>query len=57
MWLKIFSTIKVPSVGSNSWLFLVLVEDLATAKTDEVDDATGALQRAVRFKLAPLSSK
>ena len=52
-----YAYLYVPSGGSNSWLFLVPVEDLATAKTVEVDEATGALQRAVRFKLAPLSSK
>ena len=48
---------KVPSGGISSWLFLLEVEDRATAKTVEVDDATGALHRAVRFKLAPRSSK
>ena len=47
----------IPSGGMNSRLFLLDVEDRATAKTVEVDDATGALHRAVKFKLAPRSSK
>ena len=51
---KFVKSLVLPSCNS---LFFEVDEDLATAKTVEVEDDTGAAHLAVKFRFAPCSRR